>query len=181
MRNFPVLLLMLVVSLGGCAWLGGDTEDPVPAAVAQDEAAAPEAAAGEAKAAPSSQKTKAGSSSKAKKGGKSEATIRAELDKVGKKLAAQASRTVMPSKSSKQVRKVDDGYVATYVQIDTTNVSTEMRPGTGGQYVGVVRYQEQVYECRGKSKKEALSAQCSQTRSRRLSELIRYDGKAWQY
>ena len=67
------------------------------------------------------------------------------------------------------------------MEIDTVNVTTEMRPGSKGQYVGVVRYQEKVYECRGKSRQAALGAQCVQTRSRRLSELIRYDGRAWQY
>ena len=148
--------------------------------------AAPEPAP--AKAAPGKSKSKAKAekaapqkSGKASKGPKSEAEISAELNTVGHKLAAQAARTVMPSKASKEVRKDGKDYVASYVEVDATNLTTELRPGAKGQYVGFIRYLEKVYECRGASKKEALSAPCQQVRTRRLNELIRYDGKAWQF
>ena len=173
MRVLPVVL-MLGLLLGGCAMLEENNANGRESAAPVEDAATPEAAAMPAakKAAPG--KKSAGASKK-------EAAVRAELDKVGHKLAAQAARTVMPSRSSKQVKQRGKEYVATYVEIDSKNVTTEMRPGTGGQYVGVVRYQEKIYECRGKNRAAALKAQCEQVRSRRLSELIRYDGKRWQY
>lgn len=177
MRIIPAFLLVVSFVLGGCAWLsGGEADESAPAAMPQAEAAVSEDAPAAAK---DTKKTQV--QAKSKKQVRSEAAIRADLDKVGRKLASQASRTVMPSKASKQVKKVNNEYVATYVEIDTVNVTTEMRPGSKGQYVGVVRYQEKVFECRGKSRQAALGAQCVQTRSRRLSELIRYDGRAWQY
>ena len=99
---------------------------------------------------------------------------------MGHKLAAQSARTLLPNKANKEVRKVGDQYVATYLEVDTGNVSTEMKPGANGQYVGFIRYQERIFECRGATRQAALSAPCTQVRARRLNELIRYDGKAWQ-
>ena len=193
MRILLALILTLGLATGGCAWCSSsdDSETQTPAAQPQDQAtaseAAPEPAPVPAKDGPvkSKSKTKANaekaSAKKAPRGAKSEAEISAELDRVGHKLALQASRTVMPSKASKEVRKDGKDYVASYVEVDTSNVTTELRPGASGQYVGFIRYQEKIYECRGASKKEALSASCQQVRARRLNELIRYDGKEWQF
>ena len=186
MRILLALILTLGLATGGCAWFSSsdDSETQTPAAQPQDQAtaseAAPEPAPAPVKDVPgkSKSKTKANaekaSAKKAPRGAKSEAEISAELDRVGHKLALQASRTVMPSKASKED-------VASYVEVDTSNVTTELRPGASGQYVGFIRYQEKIYECRGASKKEALSASCQQVRARRLNELIRYDGKEWQF
>lgn len=191
-------ILVLGLATGGCAWFGGDTEQKdVPPAQPQEQAAAPAPApeppaptkAGkkvDAKTAKAEKAAKAKAEKAAKtKAGKSapkgETQIAAELDMVGHRLVAQASRTVVPSKAEKEVRQQGKDYVATYVDVDTSNVSTELRPGTKGQYVGFVRYHENVFECRGKSRKEALTASCEQVKSRRLNELIRYDGSSWQY
>ena len=193
MRILLALILTLGLATGGCAWFSSsdDSETQTPAAQPQDQAtaseAAPEPAPAPVKDVPgkSKSKTKANaekaSAKKAPRGAKSEAEISAELDRVGHKLALQASRTVMPSKASKEVRKDGKDYVASYVEVDTSNVTTELRPGASGQYVGFIRYQEKIYGCRGASKKEALSASCQQVRARRLNELIRYDGKEWQF
>ncbi len=192
MRIFLALILTLGLATGGCAWFSGDdsSDTQMPAAQPEDQAAAAAAAPepAPAKTTPAKGKStakaeKAASQKrgKASKGPKSEDEISAELNTVGHKLAAQAARTVMPSKASKEVRKDGKGYVATYVEVDATNLTTELRPGAKGQYVGFIRYQEKVYECRGASKKAALSAPCEQVRARRLNELIRYDGKAWQF
>lgn len=192
MRIFLALILTLGLATGGCAWFSSsDSSDTqTPATQPEDQVAASEAAPepAPAKAAPGKSKSKAKAekaapqkSGKASKGPKSEAEISAELNTVGHKLAAQAARTVMPSKASKEVRKDGKDYVASYVEVDATNLTTELRPGAKGQYVGFIRYLEKVYECRGASKKEALSAPCQQVRTRRLNELIRYDGKAWQF
>lgn len=193
MRIFLALILTLGLAAGGCAWFSGESATSAETAVAQtqEQAAAPEPAPAQeapaksptskAKAEKAATKAPASKATKASKGAKSEEEIRASLDVVGRKLAAQASRTVMPSKAAKEVRKDGNGFVATYVEVDAQNVTTELRPGTKGQYVGFIRYQEKIYECRGASKQAALSAPCQQTRARRLNELIRYDGKSWQY
>lgn len=190
MRIFLALILTLGLAAGGCAWFSGEsaTSAETTAAQTQEQAVAPEPApAQEAPAKSPASKAKAekaakkAPAAKASKGAKSEEEIRASLEVVGRKLAAQASRTVMPSKAAKEVRKDGNGFVATYVEVDAQNVTTELRPGTKGQYVGFIRYQEKIYECRGASKQAALSAPCQQTRARRLNELIRYDGRSWQY
>ncbi|MBQ7618423.1 MAG: translation initiation factor 2 [Desulfovibrio sp.] len=112
---------------------------------------------------------------------KSEATIREELRQAGHRLVSRASRTITPSKANKAVRQSSHGYVAHYIHIDPAHYSTDMRPASKpGQYVGFIRYTEQTYQCHGKTKKEALQAPCSPASSRRLNEMIHYDGTAWR-
>ena len=110
----------------------------------------------------------------------SQSTLDADLYKTGQSLVGRASRTVMPSKAHKEVRKVGKEYVATYVEVDTDSLTTEVRKGARG-YVGFIRYSEHVYECRGASKSAALSAPCEKIKTRNLNEMIRHDGKKWQY
>ena len=104
----------------------------------------------------------------------SQSKLEADLYKTGQSLVGRASRTVMPSKAHKEVRKVGKEYVATYVDVDTDSLTTEVRKGARG-------YAEHVYECRGASKSAALSAPCEKIKTRNLNEMIRYDGKKWQY
>ena len=186
MRKSLVFIVALSLMAGGCAWFTSseESETVTPAAQAETAPAADPAPAAEAAKAPaqSSAKTatKAAAKTAARKGAKSEAQIKAELDKMGQKLVAQSKRTLLPNKANKEVKKVGSEYVATYLEVDTNNVSTEMKPGANGQYVGFIRYQERVFECRGATRQAALSAPCTQVRARNLNELIRYDGKEWQ-
>lgn len=190
MRKILALILTMGLATGGCAWFGGSSsEEAKPAPQPQEQVAAPEPApAPEAPAKDVKGKGKAKKQAEAKpvaskKVVKTEAQISAELSMVGNRLAAQAARTVMPSKASKEVRQDSKGYVASYIDVDASNVTTELHPGsTGGQYVGYVRYQEKVMECHGKTKQEAITtASCEQVKARNLNELIRYDGSTWQY
>lgn len=105
--------------------------------------------------------------------------VQQKLDVVGKKLVRDAAANVVPNINKKEVTKDKDGYVAKYVAVDTNTLRTEVLPstGSGGQYVGCIKYVENVYECRGKTRNEALKAPCSVVKSRRMNELIRYDGK----
>ena len=192
MRKILALILTMGLATGGCAWFGGSSSDEVKPAQPQEQIAAPEPApAPEAPAKDAKGKTKGKTKAEkaaevkpaaSKKGVKTEAQIAAELTMVGNKLAAQAARTVMPSKASKEVRQDGKDYVASYIDVDASRVTTELRPGTSGQYVGFIRYQEKVMECRGKTKHEATTtASCEQVKVRNLNELIRYDGSVWQY
>lgn len=109
-------------------------------------------------------------------------TVQEKLDIVGKKLVNDAAKHVTPSAKAKAVALEDKEFVARYVEVDVASMSTEVRPATGpgGQYIGVIKYLENQYECRGKSKDEALKAPCAMVKSRRMNELIRYDGK-WSF
>lgn len=188
---FLALLLTFGLTASGCALFGGDSSSeeavitpaqpeqapapaPAPEAPASGKASAKAAKVDKKAAKPVDKKSSA-------KGAKTEAQIAAELEVVGRKLAAQAGRTVVPSKAKKDVRQVGKDFVASYVEVDESTVSTELRPGASGQYVGFVRYKENVYECRGASRQAALSAACQQVKARRINELIRYDGSSWQF
>ncbi|MFT4300860.1 MAG: translation initiation factor 2 [Desulfovibrio sp.] len=189
---FLALLLTFGLTASGCAWFGGDTSSteaaitpaqpeaatepaPAPAPPATGKAATKAAAKADKKAAKTPDKKPSA------KGAKTEAQIAAELETVGRKLVAQAGRTVVPSKAKKDVRQVGKDFVASYVEVDESTISTELRPGASGQYVGFVRYKENVYECHGASRQAALTAACEQVKARRINELIRYDGSSWQY
>lgn len=190
MRKLVAAIVFLGLITNGCAWLGfGDDSEATstqvePAETVQETSTETVKDNVEpAKPAPkqtSKQAVKTSAKNAVVKGSKSEAQIKAELDKMGQKLVAQSSRTIMPNKANKEVKKVGSEWVATYVSVDTDHVSTELRPGSKGQYVGFIRYQERIMECRGATKQAALSAPCTQARTRNLNELIRYDGKAWQ-
>lgn len=112
----------------------------------------------------------------------SEDVVKQKLDVAGRKLVQDAARTVTPSAKAKAVSQEGGEFVARYVDVDESSMTTEVRPATGpgGQYIGVIKYMENQYECRGKSKDEALKAPCAMVKSRRMNELIRYDGK-WTF
>lgn len=182
-----ICILACALALSGCAWLGfGDDSDTVSTSESQAAEAAPAPepvkekpakAISEKKAKPA----KGQKATKAVKGAKSEEKIKAELDVMGKRLAAQSGRTLLPNKSRPEYKQVGGEWVASYIDVDSNNVSTEMRPGANGQYVGFIRYQERFMECRGKTKQAAMSGgNCRLVRTRNLNELIRYDGKEWQ-
>lgn len=188
-QTFLALLLTFGLTAGGCAWFGGDSSSteaavtPAQPAETAEPAPAPEAPA-PGKAGKKVDKKAAASAEKKQpvvKGAKTEAQIAAELDSVGRKLVAQAGRTVVPSKSKKDVQQVGKDFVASYVEVDESSISTELRPGASGQYVGFVRYKENVFECRGATRQAAMTAACQQVKARRINELIRYDGKSWQF
>lgn len=116
------------------------------------------------------------------KGRKNEEQIRSELNDAAHRLTGQAARTVRPSRNAKAVKRTDKEHVATYVEVDTVSVTTEMRPANApGLYVGIIRYTEKLYECRGADQKAALAAPCQEVSKSGRTELIMFDGKAWRY
>ncbi|MBQ7607207.1 MAG: translation initiation factor 2 [Desulfovibrionaceae bacterium] len=153
--------------------------DPEHIAVAQEPMAAEPEVAQKTK----NQKEKKGKKEKTRHAvKKSESQIREELNATARTIVTRASRTITPSKTSKAVKSSSHGYVASYVHIDPANYSVDMRPASkAGQYVGFVRYTEQIYHCNGKTRSEALKAPCSPVQSRRLNEMIHYDGVKWSY
>lgn len=176
-----IFLFACAFVLTGCAWLGwGD--DSETAASSEPQANVEENLAEE-PAVQVQQETPAPvkKAVKGKKGAKSEAQIKAELDAMGKKLAAQSARTLIPNRAKPEYKQVGKEWVASFIDVDPNQVTTEMRPGSSsGQYVGFIRYQEHFMECRGATKQAALTGSCTQVRARNLNELIHYDGTAWR-
>lgn len=135
------------------------------------------------KAAPAkTESKKAAAGKKGKAVEESPEVVKQKLDVVGKKLVQDAAKNVTPSVHAKAVTPEGKEFVARYVEVDVASMTTEVRPasGPGGKFIGVIKYMENQYECRGTSKVEALKAPCSMVRSRRMNELIRYDGK-WTF
>ena len=163
MKKTLACVMVLGLGLSGCSLFGSDeSSDKMNAAQAPAaQTAAPEAAVGNA--------------------ARPDDKIQADLDATGRQLVAQAARNVQPSKSAKQVRKVGGTYVATYTEVDTNSMTTSVNVSPTGNYVGFVRYQEVVYECRGKSKSAALSAPCEAVKTRRVNEMLSHNGKKWLY
>lgn len=172
------LALVLCLALSGCGLFGGDSGSADPVMEVEQNGDAPQAEPAVA----DKPETAAKPEKKASSNLKGEARIAADLQVTGEQLVGRAARTVMPSKASRSVRKVGKEYVANYIEVDQSNVSTDMRPGSKGQYVGFIRYSEYEYECRAATRQEALSTnQCERIRTRNLNELIRYDGKKWLF
>lgn len=113
-----------------------------------------------------------------------EADVKAKLDQAAGKLASMANRTVVPNKSNPKVQKKDSEYVKTYMEVDLASVRTTMRPGQSSAvpYIGIIEYTEIGYECRGASQRAArTSTDCQATTTRKVQEIISYDGRQWVY
>ena len=110
------------------------------------------------------------------------AKVKSELAALGTKLVNNASRTIMPSAKSKAVAASEQGFVASYIDIDTSSMRAEVMPSKDkGKYVGSIRYLENQYECPGATRAEALKAECVRKKSRRINELVRYEKGKWHY
>ena len=109
--------------------------------------------------------------------------VKQDLATVGKTLVNSAAKNIMPNIKSKAVAPGDKGgFVASYVEIDPSDIRTEVIPSAeSGKYVGSIRYLEYQYECPGKNKAEALQAECRVVKCRRMNELIRYEKGKWHY
>ncbi|MDR1659283.1 MAG: translation initiation factor 2 [Desulfovibrio sp.] len=178
---FSAFLLSLIFLTAGCAASGekAANAEPQPATA---EPPAPEPAPQPAAAKGKKPTAKENKTSSTAKGRKSEAQIRGELDAAARRLTGQAARTIRPSKGAKEVKKRDREHVATYVEVDTADVITEIRPANApGLYVGIIRYTERLYECRGADQKTALAAPCQEVGKSSRTEMIMFDGKAWRY
>lgn len=163
MKKTLACVMMLGLGLSGCSLFGGSDESSDNMEAAQ---------------APAVQQTAA---TETKAPAQASDKIQADLDATGRQLVAQAARNVQPSKNAKKVRKSGSTYVATYTEVDPTSMTTSVNVSPTGNYVGFVRYQEIVYECRGKNKSEALSAPCEAVKTRRVNEMLSHNGKKWLY
>jgi len=109
--------------------------------------------------------------------------VKQDLDKAGKTLVNNAAKNIMPNIKAKALAPGDKGgFVASYVEVDASNIRTEVIPSAeSGKYVGSIRYMEYQYECPGKNRADALRAECRMVKGRRINELIRYEKGKWHY
>lgn len=182
MKKYLVTCLC-VLFLTGCAGSGGESTQVQPAESPQMQVDQPihhepEPAAPQKKGKKGKQKAE----KKTKHVAKSEATIREELNATARTMVTRASRTITPSKTNKSVSSSSKGYVAKYIVIDPNSYTVEMSHASkAGEYNGFIRYSEQVYHCYGKTKSEALHAPCTPYQSKRVKEMIHYDGVQWRF
>ncbi len=111
----------------------------------------------------------------------SEAKIKAQFDTIAKKLVHDAAKNIMPHKNSKAVTKEDGVFKARYIEIDESNVMTEIHHASGNDYAGTVKYRELFYVCTGSTKAQALAAPCSLERTRSMTEIVAYTKGKWLY
>ncbi len=190
MKNLLAMLLMSVLSLAGCAAASDEGPQDKPEAAVQQQPAPAAQPASKADAKSDKKKDKKGKEKKSdkarvenRKTPTTEAEIRADLDVVGRALVSKASRTITPSKANRTVHSSGKEFISRYIEIDPAQVSTDMRPGAkAGTYIGFVRYSERVFECKGKTKQQAMSSTaCNHTATRGMNEMIMFDGKAWRF
>lgn len=189
MKKILVVSLLLSLCASGCSLFGGQ-EEPAPAKPVAESPAAPESVAAPAPeqspvAAQSMKKSGASQKKAGKKRGKmpavSQEQAAAELQPVARSLVGHAASSVVPNERKREIVKEGKEYVARYLCIDPASMTTEVRPSThsGSQYVGFIRYIEDQYECRGKTRQEAMQGQGKKVRSRRINEMICYTTQ-WQ-
>lgn len=191
MKKTLIVSLLLSLCASGCSLFGGQ-EEPAPAEPVAESPAVQEPAAAPAQeqlpvAAQQKSMKKSGSSQKkaGKQRGKmpavSQEQAAAELQPVARSLVGHAASCVVPNEHKREIVKEGKEYVARYLCIDTASMTTEVRPSThsGSQYVGFIRYIEDQYECRGKTRQEAMQGQGKKIRSRRINEMICYTTQ-WQ-
>ena len=127
---------------------------------------------------------KAEAAAKAKASGKENSAVKADLDKTARDLVSRAGRTVVPNKAKPTIRKQGKQYVATYVDVDMNSIHTGMRAGQtkSTPYIGIIEYIENTYECKGATRAAARAyTDCRAVKTRNMKELIRHDGKKWQF
>ena len=117
---------------------------------------------------------------KPSKGTPPSAAVVSQLNDFGSRRITLINSSIRPSKSSREVSKQGNEYVARYYYVSPSSLRTEATPADSSSpfiYVGKVRYQECLYECRAPSKEEAMRGEGQIIQSRNMLELIRYTNK----
>lgn len=174
MRKSVIIIALTALICSGCSWLGWGDDSSTTAAAAPDNASANTAEP--ITKAPEAAKTPA----PAFTGTKAEAKIKSELDAAGRKLAAQSSRTILPNINNPQIKKSGNQVIVSYIAVDPNNVTTQLQKSGNNIYIGRISYAEHFMECRGATKEAAMKS-CTETRSKNLTELIRYNGREWEF
>ena len=119
-------------------------------------------------------------SAKPSKGAPPTAAVISQLNDFGSRRITLINSSIRPGKSSREVSKQGNEYVARYYYVSPSSLRTEASPADSSApfiYVGKVRYQESLYECKAASKEEAMRGEGQVIQSRNMLELIRYTNK----
>ena len=105
----------------------------------------------------------------------------AQLDEFAKKRLDLVCDNIRPCKTKKDVIQSGAVYIARYLEVDVASLATEITvaEGFGAKYIGSVIYYEQIFECRGATKEEALAGEFDLVRKRHVTELFRYNKGRW--
>lgn len=106
--------------------------------------------------------------------------IKQQLNDYGAKRIVMLNAGLRPNKSNKEVNKRGNEYVARYYYVSSSSLRTEATPADSSApflYVGKVRYQECLYECRANTREEAMNGEGVVVQQRNMLELIRYTNK----
>lgn len=108
--------------------------------------------------------------------------VKAKLDAFARAHINKCNATLVPCRTAMSVKKEKGRYVARYLEVDPSTLTTEIYEGKKpGSYLGHIVYLEKTYECVGKTKGAAESGPFKAVKARRVRELTSYDKGAWRY
>lgn len=109
------------------------------------------------------------------------AELQSKLDSYVQGHIRSLSENMLPRENKKDVVKVGTEYVARYLAVDPASVTTEIHLGRSGkQYIGLIVYHELELENHASTREVALSGDFVVTKTKRVTEILRYDGGKWQ-
>ncbi|THB63497.1 MAG: hypothetical protein D6E12_16880 [Desulfovibrio sp.] len=81
-----------------------------------------------------------------------------------------------------EVEQVGNTYVARYYQIDPTTLSLQVKPVEYDHtpFVGVMRYQREIYEATGDTPEAAMAGSFVQVRDTKMTQIFRYTRNNWE-
>ena len=108
-------------------------------------------------------------------------TARSKLADFMAKHVERCNLAVRPCKSQPSISKRGEMVVAYYISLDPASVTTEISLSDSRyfQYVARVKYVENHYECVAPTREEALKGPFRRIKSRRLTEIARYNKGEW--
>ena len=115
------------------------------------------------------------------------------LDEHGQKVLAEfrtfaASRlqrvaaNLRATSTNMEVENVGGAFVARYMHINAGTLSLQVKPVSYEQtpFVGVMRYQREIYESTGSTAESAMAGQFTLVRDTKITEIFRYTRNAWE-
>lgn len=158
--------LFLSVSLSACTLFGDDNA----AAVSNPEEQTPQASAAVVK--------KDGAELS-----KQDKTVYDQLAKFAAEHINRSNKNIVPNKKSPKVEKINNMYVASYVEFDPDSLTMELIPTPHRQYkyLAKIKYRERLYQSKAESKQSALKGKFSVVGGRFITEVPRYKQGKWSY
>lgn len=96
------------------------------------------------------------------------------LDKVNRNFPNNATNKV--------IEEQDGAFVASFVRAEKETMQTEVKPSDSKvvSHVGILRYFERFYSCKGASAEAAMMAPCDLLKQRKMTEIFAYSKGRWK-